>query len=248
MNRVIGLCGAMLFLFAGCATTRYEEYGETPEGKMQALPLTTDAILPLQNALRDLQARVEQLEAELANRVSGLERANEGLGDSLATLHRQIQELQDQFMALQEGTGAANAQPQTQIPGDWDATTLYEQGLMAYHSRRYDEAKEIFRQVLSRDPSGDLADNAHYWIGECEYAMKDYRAALDSFRKIFSYTRTEKYDDAQLKIGLCYLQTGDDESALIELKRLVVDYPKSEYFGQAQELVQKIRGRLGSEP
>jgi len=238
----------MLFLAAGCATTRYEEYGETPEGKMQALPLTTDAILPLQDALKGLQARVDQLEVELADRVGSLERANAGLLDSLLALNRQIQEFQNQFRALQEGTSAVKAQPQTQAPVARDVTTLYEQGLMAYNSRRYDEAKEIFRQVLTRDPSGDLADNAHYWIGECDYATKDYRAALDSFRKVFSYTRTEKYDDAQLKIGLCYLQTEDDESALIELKRLVVDYPKSEYFRQAQELVQKIRERLGSEP
>mgnify|MGYP001430492795 FL=1 len=91
------------------------------------------------------------------------------------------------------------------------------------------------------DPAGDLADNAQYWLGECEYARRDFQAALAAFQKVFLFAKTEKEDDAQLKLGLCYLQLGDRDSAMIEFKRLVVDYPESEYVVRAEELLGGIR-------
>ena len=65
--------------------------------------------------------------------------------------------------------------------------------------------------------------------------------ALAAFQKVFLFAKTEKDDDAQLKLGLCYLQLGDRESAMIEFKRLVVDYPESEYVVRAEELLGGIR-------
>ena len=65
--------------------------------------------------------------------------------------------------------------------------------------RRWDSEK-----VLGLDAQGELADNAQYWIGECDFALKDYASALEAFHKVFQYSKTEKDDDAQFKLGLCY--------------------------------------------
>ena len=78
--------------------------------------------------------------------------------------------------------------------------------------------------------------------------MGDYRTALESFQKVFLYPKTEKADDAQLKLGLSYLRLGDRQNALIELKRLTVDHPKSDYLGRAQERIRKLRVELEAEP
>ncbi len=43
-------------------------------------------------------------------------------------------------------------------------------------------------------------------------------------------------------------ELGDDANALIELKRLIVDYPESEYSGRAEALIQKVRERVRTEP
>ena len=238
------LCGVLVLLAIGCAATRYEEYGE-PAVEREGLPLP-EAGLPFQNALAALEARVGRLEAELAGRVGGLETLHGDLTTRLMSLGDQVGEVRKQLQSLQEGVGtdATAAAP----ANTWDLVRLYEQGLMDYSSRRYREAKEVLREVMAREPQGDLADNARYWVGECDYALKDYRAALASFREIFNYRKTEKYDDAQLKIGLCYLRLGDDANALIELKRLIVDYPESEYSGRAETLIQKVRERVRAEP
>jgi len=242
----------MLF---GCATTRYEEYGE-PDAEVQSLPVTLDKLIPLQDSLSRLGARMDTLEAQvtacidmLAARGAG----EAGLADS-AGVAAQLQALSAQVEALRqhhEPQGETPPEEQASAEGYaqlWDATQLYEQGLMDYNARRYDRAAGIFRQVMERDPQGDLADNARYWLGECQFAQGDFRAALESFRQIFGFARTEKYDDSQLKIGLCYMRLGDDESAALELERMIAAYPKSEYLGRAEYYLQTIRDRQRESP
>ena len=253
-------CGALVLFFAGCATTRYEEFGPPPEGEATKLPLTLEAVLPLQEAMSALEARIARLEAELANRATELEAANSDLTARLMSLLEQMEEVRTQLQSLQEGEKArtvpegadasAGERSASEVPdvSAWDMGRLYEQGLVAYNDRRYAEAGGMFQKVMDRDPQGELADNARYWIGECDYALGDYRKALESFQGIFSYSRTEKYDDAQLKLGLCHLQLGDRATAIIELKRLIVDYPESEYLRRAEELISKIRAEQETGP
>ena len=239
------LCGALALFFAGCATTRYEEFGPPPGGEPTKQPLTLEAVLPLQEAMSALEARVARLEAELANRAAEMEAANSDLMTRLMSLVEQVEGVRKQLQATLEGVGngARSDAPDT---GALDVSGLYEQGLVAYNVRRYAEARKAFLEVRDRDPQGEVADNAQFWIGECDYALGDYQKALESFQKVFGYSKTEKDDDAQLKLGICYLQLGDRESAMVELKRLIVDYPESEYLKRAEDLIGKIRA--GQEP
>ncbi len=85
-------------------------------------------------------------------------------------------------------------------------------------------------------------------MGECDYALGRYRPALEAFEKVFLYAKTEKGDDAQLMMGKCYLHLKDNEKALVELKRLTVDYPDSEYYGEAQMLIRNLRSGTEVEP
>jgi len=129
-----------------------------------------------------------------------------------------------------------------------DAGRAYELALGAFNTGDYVTARSRFREVQDADPNGDLADNAQYWIGECDYARSAWAAAIENFRKVFHYGETEKDDDAQFKLGLCYLKLSQRDYALIEFKRLTVDYPESEYVGRANAHLVDLRASMRTEP
>jgi len=104
----------------------------------------------------------------------------------------------------------------------------------------------MFERILSDYPSSNLADNAQYWIGECQYGLKQYQSALDAFHKVFQYDKTEKDDDAQFMLGQCYYYMGNLDSALVEFNRLKIDHPDSEYLGRAEAYIRRIRAALNA--
>ena len=91
-------------------------------------------------------------------------------------------------------------------------------------------------------PYGSWADNAQYWKGECYYGMGKFDQGLTEFTKVFAYRKTEKADDAQLKIARCYLALGEKTSALRAFQQLVDEYPKSEYVGKAKKEISYLHG------
>ena len=241
------VCCFIAVFLNGCATTRFEEYGPPPD--VEALPDPPATAQAPKGRVAELESYITRLEAELSSRLSGLEMANSDISTQLLSLAEQLESIQNKLEVLK-------AKPATSNPGskqkplmekaELSVDQMYDRSMQYYSTRNYERARDGFRKILEMDPKGDLADNAQYWLGECEYAKRDFSDALAAFQKVFLFPKTEKDDDAQLKLGLCYLQTGDRESAMIEFKRLVVDYPESEYVSRAEELLNGIREQSGS--
>ena len=116
----------------------------------------------------------------------------------------------------------------------------YQTALDAFNTGKYDRALVRFQALLSRSKDDALADNAQYWIGECYYGMKDYNKALIEFEKVFTFPKSNKKDDAQLKIGLCYIRLDDKENAQRELTRLLSKFPDSEFTTLGRKLLREL--------
>ena len=61
------------------------------------------------------------------------------------------------------------------------------------------------------------------------------------FKKVFSFSDSNKLDDAQYKIILCYMNLNDDISFLDEVKQLENTFPNSEYINKANNLLNKFK-------
>jgi tol-pal system protein YbgF len=116
----------------------------------------------------------------------------------------------------------------------------YDRGLEHFHSRDYRSAIEVFESLLATSANNSLSDNAQYWIGESHYALGQYDKAIIDFEKVFTFPKSNKDDDAQYKLGLCYMRKGDNVKAREEFQRLLDLYPKSEYISRVKEKLNSL--------
>jgi tol-pal system protein YbgF len=117
---------------------------------------------------------------------------------------------------------------------------LYKKAFDLYYGKDYGQAISKFEELVQKFPAGTYADNCHYWIGECHFAMGNFAKAVASFRKVLTFPETEKADDAQLKLGYCHLRLGERKQAAEEFKKVVSLYPESEYTERAKEELAKL--------
>lgn len=116
----------------------------------------------------------------------------------------------------------------------------YDDARAEFENRNYQAAISLFESLLSASANHSLSDNAQYWIGECQYALGHYDAAIIDFEKVFTFPKSNKLDDAQYKLGLCYIRKGDQQKAREELDRFLANYPKSELAKKAQNLLSNM--------
>ena len=187
---------------------------------------------------RDQQAYADRGE-DLAER---LQRAEE----SLAALHERVAALEGSGVSGAGSSAAAHppASPVARTGADptFDAAASYASARDQHRERRFDEAVAAFSEILERAPDSDLADNARYWIGEARYLQRRFRQALAEFTKVLAYPYTEKADDAQLMIARSYLALGESDQAMAAFRKLLQNYPGSEYVDEAREELRQLEG------
>ena len=117
----------------------------------------------------------------------------------------------------------------------------YQEALQTYRNRSFHEAIQLFEILLTTDAGNSLSDNCQYWIGECYYGLGKYPEAIVAFEKVFSFSNSNKDDDAQLKLGLCQLRLDNKQRAKEEFQKLVDNYPTSEYVSVAKRFISQIQ-------
>jgi len=122
---------------------------------------------------------------------------------------------------------------------DEEYTSKYIESLSHYQNGEWDSSLDGFNYLIRVNTNHDLSDNCQYWIGEVYYALIDYRRSIEEFGKVFSFPGTNKSDDAQFKIGLCYLNIGQIDKAKQEFNNLLELYPNSEYYRKAQDYLRQ---------
>ena len=115
----------------------------------------------------------------------------------------------------------------------------YKESLTQYMHEEWNLSLDGFNYLIHANKNHDLADNCQYWIGEVYYALNDYKRSIIEFEKVYSFSGTNKADDAQFKIGFCYMNIGQVDRARQEFNNLMEFYPNSEYYSRAQDYLKQ---------
>ncbi len=104
----------------------------------------------------------------------------------------------------------------------------YNQAYKDYMAGHYDPAIEGFYNYLRQMPTGNLAPNALYWIGECYYSKADYTKSVTVFESVtIDYPKSDKVSGALLKMGYGYEKLGNNSMAKLYFKKVAEQFPYS---------------------
>lgn len=121
-------------------------------------------------------------------------------------------------------------------PAGSDIRTVYSAAYQAMEARQIEAAVAGFERLLAEAPRSDLADNAHYWLGEIFQALGDLDRSERHFRTILDeYPSGNKVPDALYKLGVLAELHGNREAAVPWYRKVISQYPWSPVAEKAAE-------------
>jgi tol-pal system protein YbgF len=226
-SRLLVVAAAALAL-GGCATPPEEDpvfiRMNDLDARVQRIErvLTNQSLLELAQRLDALQADVRTIRGE----VELLQNETQGGKTQSRNLYG---DLEKRLAALETlggvgGPPAIGASPAPVAGASEQAT--YDAGMAALRSGNYDKAVATFREVVTNYPTGDLAANAQFWIGESYYTKGDLESAITAYRKVLSdWPQSRKAPDAMVKLGFSLSDLKRNGEARDMLQDVVRKYP-----------------------
>jgi len=123
-----------------------------------------------------------------------------------------------------------------------EAQRLYDSAYQDFVKGQYALAQQGFAQYLQMLPESELADNAQYWIGECNYSQKKYTEAIQAFQTVITkYSAGEKVAGAMLKMSYAQIASGKTQTGKENLTALIKRFPQSNEANLARGRLQEMK-------
>ena len=112
----------------------------------------------------------------------------------------------------------------------------YDAALDLFKAGNYSAAIAGFNAVVKANPKGLLAPSAYYWIGNAQFAQRDYRNAIATQRQLVSqFPGNPKVPDALLNIATSQFEMNDAAASRRTLEDLIAKYPQSDAAVKAKQ-------------
>ena len=192
---------------------KFEKFHSTVKGfDDRLLAVTKGQDDTLRTAVQGLDAKVQGLEARLSATAQGLDERFRTVEPVKVTLDGR------EFMAEQA------------------EKRDFEAALALFRKAEFSGAKTAFFDFLSRYSRSGYLPSALFWLGNAQYATRDYTAAMVNFRALIANAPDhQRTPEAVLSVANCQLELKDSRGARKTLQDLVSAYPKSEAAVAARE-------------
>jgi tol-pal system protein YbgF len=109
-----------------------------------------------------------------------------------------------------------------------DEKLQYQQAYEALRNGHTAQAIAEFNTLLGKNPKGEYANNAQYWLGEAYRVNQDIDSARKAFNNVIEhYPNSPKVPDALLKLGVIEIEQKNPGKAREYLTRVNMDYSGS---------------------
>lgn len=193
----------------------------------------------LRRSLLELQNQIETLRSELAR----LRGSDESLARELSDVQRRQKD-----MATAVEDRLRKFEPvQVQVDGrefsaDPNEQREFEAALGTFRRGDFVAAQAAFAEFARKYPTSGYRATALFWLGNAQYANRDYRGAIANFRALLQQAPDHpRAPEAVLSIANCQIELKDNASARKTLDDLVKAYPQSEAAVAAKERLARLR-------
>lgn len=189
----------------------------------------------LRRSLLDLQNQIEQMRGDLA-RMTG---QNEQLQRTVSEMQSRQTTIDDRLKQNEPTKVSVDGREFTADPkekADFDAA------LGIFRAGQFAQAQTAFAEFVKRYPQSGYNASALFWLGNAQYATRNYNEAIANFRSMLSLAPDHaKAPEAVLSIANCQIELKDTRAARRTLEDLTKAYPQSEAAQAGRERLSRLR-------
>ncbi|MDZ7921059.1 tol-pal system protein YbgF [Rhodoferax sp.] len=193
----------------------------------------------LRRALLDLQNQLEASRVEMAK----LRGQNEQLARDVADIQRNQkdtgQSLDERLRKLEPVRISVDGREFAVEPAE---KRDFESALAVFRKGDFAGAQTGFVDFLNRYGASGYRPSALFWLGNAQYATKDYKEAQANFRVLVQQTPDHlRVPEALLAIANCQLEVKDVKGARKTLEELLAKHPGTEAAAAAKERLGRLK-------
>ena len=193
----------------------------------------------LRRSLLELQSQIDALRGELAD-ARGRE---EQLARDVADLQRGQKDLLQSTEERLAKAGPGNVTVDgAEIQASGTEKAEYDAALALFRKGDFPGAQRGFGDFLRNNSKSGLAPTALFWLGNSQYATRDYQNAIGNFRAMLAAAPDHaRAPEAALAIANSQIELKEVKTARKTLEDLVKAYPDSAAAGAAKDRLAGLR-------
>jgi len=205
----------------------------------QELRRSNDENATLRRSLLELQSQIEMLRGDVAR----LRGENESLARDLSEAQRRQKDLaQGVDERLRKFEPAKVTVDGREITVDPAEQRDFDNALAAFRKGDFVASQSLFTEFVRRYPASGYKPTALFWLGNSQYANRDYRGAIANFRALLQQSPDHpRAPEAVLSIANCQVELKDTRAARKTLEDLVRAYPHAEAASAAKERLSRLK-------
>jgi tol-pal system protein YbgF len=139
------------------------------------------------------------------------------------------------------GVPAPTAPPVAPVNPGISPQRLYDTAWTDYTAGQWTLCIEGFGTYLRSFPRSEAADDAQFYIGECNFADGKYTDAMDAYNRVIaSYPKADKVPDAYYKRGMTFERLGQLDRARESWDTLLKTFPDAEVARLAKQNLDRL--------
>jgi tol-pal system protein YbgF len=203
--------------------------------RVQSEQRLTDENGQLRRSLLDLQNQIETMRGDM-QRMTG---QNEQLARTVSEMQQRQTDIDDRLKKSEPGKVSVDGREFTADPrekADFDAA------LGVFRGGQFAQAQTAFAEFVKRYPQSGYTPSALFWLGNAQYATRNYTEAIANFRSMLSLAPDHaKAPEAVLSIANCQIELKDTRAARRTLEDLTKAYPQSEAAQAGRERLSRLK-------
>ena len=193
----------------------------------------------LRKSMLDLQGQLDQMRSEIA----GLRGANEQLARDLSAVQQQqkaaTQSFDDRFRQFEPQKVTVDGR---EFLVERSEKQDFEAALAIFRTGEFAASQTGFLDFLKRYPQTGYGPSALFWLGNAQYATRNYKEAMANFRALIARDPEHvRAPEAVLSIANCQTELKDTRGAKKTLEDLLKAYPASEAASAAKERLSRLK-------
>jgi tol-pal system protein YbgF len=193
----------------------------------------------LRRSLLELQNQIDALRGDVAR----LRGQDEQMVRELADVQRRqkdiVQGVEERLRKMEPSQVSVDGREFIADPAE---AREFEAALATFRRGEFPAAQAAFTDFMRRYPQSGFRPTALFWLGNAQYANRDYQGAIGNFRALLAQSPDHpRAAEAVLSIANCQIELKDTAGARKTLDELVKAYPQSEAAVAARERLARFR-------